>query len=134
MRNILLDVSYKTDTNRYMGRNGRGKETKMETSFRKTHEKQVANYKWLFKGLKRRTETLIMAAQEQAIVTRHVKAETEVRKDVSPKCGPLQSLKDISHIIGRYTKPCCKVQHDKFGINVYWLLCKKYELNVGKSY
>ena len=96
----------------------------------KTKElKSEESWTWLRKGmLKRETESLIMAAQEQALNTNSIKRNI-YKLDVPDKCRLCGERKEtVTHIVS-----ACEViankeykrRHDKVCLNLHWQLCKK---------
>ena len=86
---------------------------------------------WLRKGnFKRETESLLMAAQNSAIRTNHIKARIDKTQQDS-KCS-LSSDRDetINHIISECSKLAqkeYKVRHDWAGKVIHWEMCKKFK-------
>ena len=86
---------------------------------------------WLRKGnFKRETESLLMAAQNSAIRTNHIKARVDKTQQNS-KCR-LCSDRDetIHHIISEYSKLAqkeYKARHDWVGKVNHWEMCKKFK-------
>ena len=89
-------------------------------------------WQWLKAGeLKRETESLICAAQEQALRINAIKNDID-HQDVSPLCKLCkEKVESVSHIVSscsvlagnQYRK-----RHDKLGKKVHWLLRKKFEI------
>ena len=87
---------------------------------------------WLKNGdLKKGTEALIMAAQEQAIRTNYVKHHVDKSRD-SPSCRMCGEMGEtVSHIIcecSKLTQKKYKRCHDNVARIVHWEICKKYDL------
>ena len=87
---------------------------------------------WLKNGdLKKGTEALIMAAQEQAIRTNYVKHHIDKSRD-SPSCRMCgEKGETVSHIICECSKLAQKEykrRHDNVARIVHWEICKKYDL------
>ena len=85
---------------------------------------------WLKEGkLKRETESLIIAAQDQAIRTNYVKATIDRSQD-DPKCRMCkQNNETISHIVSGCPKLAqkeYKKRHDNVARAVHWDLSEKY--------
>ena len=85
---------------------------------------------WLKKGkLKRETESLIIAAQDQAVRTNYVKATIDRSQD-DPKCSMCkQNSETISHIVSGCPKLAqteYKKRHDNVARAVHWDLSAKY--------
>ena len=85
-------------------------------------------WQWLKAGeLKRETESIICAAQEQALRTNAIKNGID-HQGVSPLCRlckkKIESVSSCSVLAGnQYRK-----RHEKLGKNVHWLLCTKFEI------
>ena len=89
-------------------------------------------WEWLNQGkLKRETEGLLCAAQEQALKINAIKYSIDKRSD-TPLCGPCnektESITDIMRACSVLAKSQYRKSHDKIGTYVHWLLCKKYHL------
>ena len=88
---------------------------------------------WLRKGnFKRETESLLIAAQNNAIRTNHIKARIDKTQQNS-KCR-LCSNRDeiINHIISESSKLAqkeYKTRHDWVGKVIYWDMCKKFKFD-----
>ena len=95
-----------------------------------SHDK---TWTWLRKGnFKRETESLLMAAQNSAIRTNHIKARIDKTQQNSKcrLCGDRDET--INHIISE----CCKLaqkeykaRHDWVGKVIHWEMCKKFKSN-----
>uniref|UniRef100_A0A803T202 Reverse transcriptase domain-containing protein n=1 Tax=Anolis carolinensis TaxID=28377 RepID=A0A803T202_ANOCA len=93
---------------------------------------------WLTNGtLKKETEGLILAAQEQAIRTNAIKAKIEKSAD-DPKCRLCKETDEtIDHILS-----CCKKiaqtdykqRHNYVAQMIHWNLCLKYHLPAAKNW
>ena len=88
---------------------------------------------WLRKGnFKRETESLRIAAQNNAIRTNHIKARIDKTQQNS-KCR-LCSDRDetITHIISECSKLAqkeYKTRYDRVGKGIHWEMCKKFKLD-----
>ena len=87
---------------------------------------------WLQRGtLKRETESLITAAQEQALRTKYQRAKIE-KDGTSPLCRMCkQADETVSHIVSECSKmaqPEYKERHDKVVTAVHWGLAKTHGL------
>ena len=88
---------------------------------------------WLQEGsLKRETETLIMAAQEQAVRTNLVKAKIDKTQEDSTcrMCG--KADESINHLLSECSKMAQKEykrRHDWIGRKVHWEVCRKYGID-----
>ena len=90
------------------------------------HEK---SWSWLRRGnLKRETESLIIAAQDNAIRTNYVKAKID-RTQQNSKCRMCGERDEtVNHIISECSKLAqreYKTRHDWVGKVIHWELCKK---------
>ena len=105
-----------------------------ETKELKTEE----SWNWIKNGdLKRETESLIMAAQEQALNTNAVKKNIYGigDSDRCRRCGKEQET--VTHIISACSMLAQKEykrRHDKVCLNLHWNLCKKYEIAVNDKW
>jgi len=97
-------------------------------------EKHAApeTWKWMQRGsLKRETESLIVAAQDQALRTNYRKARIE-KSTNDPKCRLCKERDEtVSHLISECSKIAqseYKRRHDKVAAAVHWSLCKKHDL------
>ena len=107
---------------------------------RKTDEdRDDSTWEWLKHGsIKKETEGLLMAAQDQALRTNAVKNKID-KIDISPMCRLCGEREEtISHILAE-----CKMlaqkqyrlwRHDKVAIVIHWLLCHQYGLPVNKNW
>ena len=88
---------------------------------------------WLRNGtLRRETESLITAAQDQCIRTNYIKARIDKTQENSlcRMCG--QKEKTVIHIICECTKLAqkdYKKRHELVGTAIHWELCKQLEFN-----
>ena len=95
-----------------------------------SHQK---TWTWLRKGnLKRETESLLIAAQDNAIRTNHIKARIDKTQQNS-KCR-LCSDRDetINHIISECSKLAAKeykARHDWVGKVIHWEMCRKFQFD-----
>ena len=101
-----------------------------------SHDK---TWTWLRKGnFKRETESLLIAAQNNAVRTNHIKARIDKTQQNS-KCR-LCSDRDetINHIISECSKLAqkeSKTRHDWVGKVIHWEMCKKFKFdNTNKWY
>ena len=92
-----------------------------------SHEK---TWIWLRKGsLKRETESLLIAAQDNTIGTNHIKARIDKTQQNSKcrLCGDRDET--INHIISECSKLAqkeYKVRYDWVGKVIHWEMCKKF--------
>ena len=87
---------------------------------------------WLRKGnFKRKTESLLMAAQNSAIGTNHIKARIDKTQQNSKcrLCGERDET--INHIISKCSKLAqeYKARHDWVGKVIHWEMCKKMKFD-----
>ena len=93
----------------------------------------VKTWTWLRKGnFKRETESLLIAAQDNAIRTNHIKARIDKTQQNSKcrLCG--DSDETINHIISECRKLAereYKVRHDWVGKVIHWEMCKKFKFD-----
>ena len=89
-------------------------------------------WQWLKRGeLKKETEGMIMATQDQTLRTRYIQRAID-GTNISPKCRKCnQKDETINHI----TSECpalaqnqYKKRHDTVAKAVHWNLCKKYQM------
>ena len=90
------------------------------------------SWSWLKQGdLKRETESLIFAAQEQALRTNAIKASID-KQNISPACrmcgNASESVTHITSACQKLAQTQYKHRHDKVGKKIHWLLSKKYNL------
>ena len=110
------------------------KEKKLHGQFAKDTDdiKTNESFNCLCKGeLKRETESLILAAQEQALNTNSVKARIYHLQE-NDKCRLRgDASKNVTHIVSGCKKLAQKEykrRHDKVACFIHWLSCKKYDL------
>ena len=95
-----------------------------------SHQK---TWTWLRKGnFKRQTESLQIAAQDNAIRTNHIKARIDKTQQNSKcrLCGERDET--INHIISECSKLAqkeYKARHDWFGKVIHWEMCKKFQFD-----
>ena len=90
------------------------------------------SWQWLIRGsLKRETEAMLVAAQDQALGTNYRKAKIKKTRD-SALCRMCKNKDEtVSHIISECSKIAqneYKNRHDRVATAVHWGLCKKYQL------
>ena len=96
-------------------------------------EKSGKSWHWLRNwNLKRETESLLSAAQEQALNTNSVRKTYQ--KDVSNKCRLCGAyVENVLHIVSgcsMLVQKEYKRRHNKVCLNIHWTLCKKYGVKV----
>ena len=95
-----------------------------------SHQK---TWTWLRKGnLKRETESLLIAAQDNAIRTNHIKARIDKTQQNSKcrLCGDRDET--INHIISECSKLAqkeYKARHDWVAKVIHWEMCKKFKFD-----
>ena len=113
-----------------------------EGTHQRTNDFRVANtvyflqasfWTWLKKGnFKRETESLLMAAQNGAIRTNHIKARID-KTQQNCKCRLCGDRDEtITHIIRECTKLAqkeYKARHDWVGKVIHWEMCKKFKFD-----
>lgn len=93
---------------------------------------QKETWRWLqFGDLKKETEGMLMAAQDQALPVNAIKAKIQ-GKNVEPVCRMCKTnMETISHVISgcpKLAQTDYKKRHDRLATTVHWHLCKKYDL------
>ena len=88
---------------------------------------------WLTKGnLKKETEGLLIAAQDQALRTNKIKAKIDKIHD-DPKCRMCKEGEEsVTHVISQckmLAETEYKSRHDNIAKAVHWELCKKNGLD-----
>ena len=91
-------------------------------------------WEWLRRGeLKKETEGLITAAQDQSLRTNVMKARIE-KSHVSPMCRMCNAAEEtVFHIVSEcrvHAQTEYKGRHDKLAKVIHWDLCKKYGVKV----
>ena len=95
-----------------------------------SHDK---TWSWLRKGnFKRETESLLIAAQDSALRTNHIKARIDKTQQNSKcrLCGDRDET--INHIISECSKLVqreYKVRQDLVGKVIHWEMCKKFKFD-----
>ena len=91
-------------------------------------------WEWLSKGgIKRETETLILAAQEQAIRTNQIKAKIDKTQEDSLCRMCKQADETVNHLLSECSKMAQKEfkrRHDWVGKKIHWEACLKYGFDV----
>ena len=96
-----------------------------------SHQK---TWTWLGKGnLKRETESLLIAAQDNAIRTNHIKARIDKTQKKNSKCKLCGDRDEtINHIISESSKLAqkeYKARHDWVGKVIHWEMCEKFQFD-----
>ena len=87
--------------------------------------------------LKRTTEALIMAAQEQAIITNNIEAKIDKTQESRKcrMCGKVEeNVNDVLSECSKLAQKEYKRQHDWFGTKIHWELYRKYGIKVKKKW
>lgn len=92
--------------------------------------KKEETYQWLITGtLKKETEGLIVAAQDQALRTNCIKVKID-KQVGSPMCRLCGSKEEtVDHLVSSCSKIAqtdYKSRHDKVAANLHWSLCKQF--------
>ena len=111
------------------------KEKVMHGQFLRQTEDVTNRGQWLWQqegSLKRETETLIRAAQEQAVRTNFEKAKIDKTQEDSTcrMCG--KADESINHLLSECSKMAQKEykrRHDWIGRKIHWEVCRKYGLD-----
>ena len=119
--------------NREERRRTEWKEKEMHGQYVRNLEDVIPNsaklsWRWLVsQDLKRETEGLIIAAQDQALRTNYIKQRID-KQDVSAMCRMCaENIETVHHIISSCPKLAqseYKKRHDKVAAIVHWNLCK----------
>ena len=96
------------------------------------------SWRWLRNGyLKKGTEGMICAAQEQALRTNSIKCYIDKTND-SPLCRLYEKSSEIAwHVVSgcsNIAQKEYKKRHDKVALRVHWELRKKYDLECGEKW
>ena len=94
--------------------------------------------KWIKNGfLKKETEGMIFAAQEQALRTNAIKAKID-KQPVSPKCRLCgKKSETVMHLVSgcpKLAQKQYKRRHDNVARRVHWELCKKHGLKCSEKW
>ena len=87
------------------------------------------SWSWLERGeLKKETEGLLMAAQDQALRTNNLKVHIE-KQEGSPLCRMYHDKNEsVGHLVSECSKLAqreYKARHDRVATAVHWGLCQK---------
>ena len=95
-----------------------------------SHQK---TWTWLRKGnLKRETESLLIAAQDNAIRTNHIKARIDKTQQNSKcrLCGDRdETINDIISECSKLAQKEYKARHDWVGKVIHWEMCRKFQFD-----
>ena len=96
------------------------------------------NKTWMWlksKYVKKATESLITAAQDQALRTNWIKTNID-KTEISPLCRICHKEDEtVSHIVSgcsELAKRRYVIRHDLVATRIHWELCKKYNIDVSK--
>ena len=98
-----------------------------------------SSWDWLTQqDLKKETEALLIAAQDQALRTNYVKHKIDKSPGSSPLCRLCRThYETIDHILNGCPKLAqteYKCRHDKVAAALHWSLCKEYGFTHGKKW
>ena len=95
-----------------------------------------SSWQWLQQDLKKETESLIIAAQDQAIRTNYIKHRVD-KSTASPLCRLCRSCSEtIDHILNGCPKLAqteYKMRHDKVAAAIHWSLCNRFGFQASKA-
>ena len=107
----------------------------MQGQFMRQTEELASNetWQWLIRGeLKKETEGMLMAAQDQALRTRYIQRAID-GKNITSKCRKCNEKEEtINHIISECSALAqyqYKKRHDTVAKALHWSLCKKHQLS-----
>ena len=86
--------------------------------------------------MKRETESLVVAAQNQSIITNLVKAKTD-KSHGDSLCRVCRKVESIDHIVSGCSKLAQKEykrRHDNLGKIVHWKLARKCNFKAGDKW
>ena len=91
------------------------------------------SWQWLTRGeLKKETEGMLMAAQDQALRTRYIQNRIDGQASVSPMCRKCeQKMETINHIISEcpaLAQNEYKKRHDTVAKALHWKISKEYNI------
>lgn len=104
-----------------------------------TEKKDEKSWEWLKKGeLKKETEGLLMAAQDQALRTNSIRSKID-NQDVSPNCRMCGIREEtVSHIVSECHKLAQKYyrhwRHDKVAQIIHWHMCGMHGFERGPKW
>ena len=97
------------------------------------------SWNWLRKGtLKKETEGMLLAAQDQALRTNSIKHRID-KQDISPMCRMCKGREEtIAHIVSECPKLAQNQyknwRHDNVAKVIHWVLCQRYEFQSGDKW
>ena len=107
---------------------------------KKTEEvRSQETWNWLRKGtMKKETEGMLMAAQDQALRTNSIKSRID-KQNVSPMCRLCGEREEtISHVVAE-----CKMlaqkqyrlwRHDRVAVVIHWVMCQRFGFPAGNKW
>ena len=112
------------------------KEKMLHGQFLRQTDEEAGKESWLWlrsTGIKRETESLIMAAQEQAIRTNVIKAKIDKTQEESKcrMCGRVDET--VNHVLSECSKMAqteYKRRHDWVGNRIHWNVGRKYGIKL----
>ena len=110
------------------------KDKTLHGQFLRQTDDEAGKERWMWlkgTGIKRETDSLILAAQEQAIRTNAIKAKIDNTQEESKcrMCGKVDET--VNHIVSECNMLAqreYKRRHDCVGRKIHWELCRKYRL------
>ena len=110
------------------------KDKTLHGQFLRQMDDEAGKERWMWlkgTGIKRETESLILAAQEQAIRTNVIKAKIDnTQEEIKCRmCGKVDET--VNHIVSECNMLAqreYKRRHDCVGRKIHWELCRKYGL------
>ena len=87
--------------------------------------------------MKKETESLLTAAQDQALRTNIIKTKIDKTSDCSLCRLCKETDETVTHITSQYSKLAqqeYKARHDKVAQALHWELCRKNDLQHGKNW
>ena len=94
---------------------------------------QDGSWQWITRGeLKKETEGMLMAAQDQALRTRYIQNKIDGQASMSPMCRKCeQKMETINHVISEcpaLAQNEYKRRHDIVAKTLHWKICKEYNI------
>ena len=98
-----------------------------------------SSWNWLTEqDLKKETEGLLIAAQDQALRTNYIKYKIDKVPGSSPLCRLCRSHNEtLDHILNgcpKLSQTDYKARHDKVSAAIHWSLCKEYGFSCSKKW
>ena len=100
---------------------------------------QDGSWQWLTRGeLKKETEGMLMAAQDQALRTRYIQNRIDGQTSISPVCRKCeQKMETINHIISEcpaLAQNEYKRRHDTVAKALHWKICKEFNIPCSENW